>query len=194
MTKVAMPISNHFCPQTLFLYGTYREDGTPNFGLFCWISYFWEGELGVMACLGGQKLTKDRIRQTGEFSANLVTEALLPLADACGNIPGTDPAKRAIQPDTIPGQVLHVPILNDSPWSFELQVTREISLQDSAIFLCKIRNILADEQLADETKTIQERLQSIAPISTTCQTYFSFTGKSLGMWGEPQQAYCMQAG
>jgi len=56
--KKSIPISNNFCPQTLFLYGTYKEDGAPNFGLFCWFSYYWDTEMGVMACIGGDKLTK----------------------------------------------------------------------------------------------------------------------------------------
>ena len=34
MKKVSISITNDFCPQTLFLYGTYKEDGAPNFGLF----------------------------------------------------------------------------------------------------------------------------------------------------------------
>ena len=41
-----------------------------------------------MACIGEDKLTKDLIRKTGVFSANLVTEELLPLADYYGNTSG----------------------------------------------------------------------------------------------------------
>ncbi len=53
--KVSLPEpSNDFCPQTFFTYGTYKEDGTPNFGLFCWLSYCWDGELCVTACIGGE--------------------------------------------------------------------------------------------------------------------------------------------
>ena len=45
-------VYNDFCPQTLFLYGNYKENGTPDFGLFCWFSYIWlEDGLGVMACI-----------------------------------------------------------------------------------------------------------------------------------------------
>lgn len=43
MAKIARQATNDFCPQTLFLYGTYKEDGTPDFGLFCWFSYCWDG-------------------------------------------------------------------------------------------------------------------------------------------------------
>jgi hypothetical protein len=47
---------------------------------------------------------------------------------------------------------------------------------------------LVDEELADEQKTVEERLQAIAPVGTTCHTYFSWHGKSLGRWGEPMQS------
>lgn len=189
MSKISVPNSNNFCPQTLFLYGTYKEDGTPNFGLFCWFSYCWDNGLGVMACIGGDKLTKDRIRETGIFSANLVNEAMLPLADYFGNKEGYSADKMNIDIATIKGNVLNVPILACSPWSFELEVSKSISLDDSEVFLCKIRNILAEDGLSDETKSIEQRLQEIAPISTTYQTYFSWNGKKLGAWGEPQMNF-----
>ena len=95
MSKVKGKLGNDFCPQSLFLYGTKKEDGTPDFGLFCWFSYATievEKELcmGVMACIGEEKLTKDLIRKNGVFSANLVTEKLLPLADYYGCTSGRD--------------------------------------------------------------------------------------------------------
>jgi flavin reductase (DIM6/NTAB) family NADH-FMN oxidoreductase RutF len=188
MNKVSVPISNNFCPQTMFMYGTYKEDGTPNFGLFCWFSYCWDGGLSVMACIGGEKLTKDRIRQTGMFSANLVTEALVPLADYCGNTSGYAPEKANVSITVLPGAVLDVPILKDSPLSFELEVTKEIPLDGGDVFICKIRNVLVDEVLTDESKSIEERLHAIAPAATTCQTYFSYSGAAMGRWGEPGKA------
>jgi len=184
MTKISVPISNDFCPQTLFLYGTYKDDGTPNFGLFCWFSYIWDGGLGVMACIGGDKLTKDRIHATGIFSANLVTKSILPLADYLGNVEGYSPDKMRIPITTTSGAVLNVPVLDDSPLAFELEVAQSIPLDDSEVFLCKIRNVLVNEELADQTKSYEHRLQLIAPVKTTCRTYFSWNGKALGRWGE----------
>ena len=185
--KVSVPRTNDFCPQTLFLYGTYKEDGTPNFGLFCWFSYLWDSELGVMASIGGEKLTKDRIHATGVFSANLVTEAILPLADYFGNTDGYKGEKMDLPLEISRGAVLDVPILNASPLSFELEVAQSIPLHDGEVLLCKIRNVLVDEMLADDSKTIEDKLQAIAPVRTTCQTYFSWNGKAMGKWGEPGQ-------
>lgn len=183
MKKVSIPITNDFCPQTLFLYGTYKKDGTPNFGLFCWFSYIWDSELGVMCCMGGEKLTKDRIHATGMFSANLVTESILPLADYFGNTEGYQPDKMSIPVETMKGAVLDVPILVRSPLAFELEVSKFIPLDGGEVMLCKIRNVLVNEELADQGKSLEERMQAIAPVKTTASTYFSWNGKYLGKWG-----------
>ena len=190
--KISVPASNDFCPQTLFLYGTYKEDGTPVFGLFCWFSYYWDSEFGVMACIGGDKLTKDRIRAAGVFSANLVTESMLPLADYLGSVSGYSEDKMKISIDVSKGSVLNVPVLDDSPWSYELEVSKSIPLDDGEVFLCKVRNVLADEKLTDQSKSAEQRIQSIAPVHTTCETYFSWGGKALGAWGEPMHKFTAQ--
>ncbi|MCM1156682.1 MAG: flavin reductase family protein [Roseburia sp.] len=187
MSKISKEPTNDFCPQTLFLYGTYKEDGTPNFGLFCWFSYCWDEEVGVMMCIGDEKLTKDRIKAGKVFSANLVTEKILPLADYLGNKSGYDEDKMNIDAKVGKGAVLDVPVLLDSPVNFELEVVKNIPLNDGEVFLCKIRNVLHDEELADESTSVSERLKKIAPISTTCSTYFSYSGESLGAWGEPMK-------
>lgn len=187
-TKCSVSVSNDFCPQTLFLYGTWKEDGTPNFGLFCWLSYTWDTSLGVMACLGGGKLTKDRIKAAGVFSANLVTEAMLPLADYLGNTNGYDANKMHIDASVACGAVLDVPVLEQSPVTFELEVSQTIPLDGGDVFLCKIRNVLASEELTDKAKTPAEHLQSVRPAHTTCGTYFSWAGQPMGTWGEPMKA------
>lgn len=189
MSKCSMPITNDFCPQTLFLYGTYREDGAPNFGLFCWFSYYWDTELGVMACIGGDKLTKDRIEATGVFSANLVTEQMLPLADYLGNREGYDKEKMNFSLETQEGRALHVPILSCSPVAFELEVDKSLQLDDGKVFLCKIRNVLMEEGLTDSGESVQERIQAIAPIRYTCSTYFAWNGASMGECGTPQKSF-----
>lgn len=187
--KKSIPISNNFCPQTLFLYGTYKEDGSPNFGTFCWFSYYFDTELRVMACIGDKKLTQDRILANKIFSANLVTEDILPLADYMGRMKGYNSSKMDVQVDIEKGRVLNVPVLTKSPWIYELEVDKIIELDSSKILLCKIRNVLADEILCDETLTNEERIKAIAPAHSTCQSYFSWSGDFLGKWGEPMKKF-----
>lgn len=185
MSKISLSPNNDFCPQTLFLYGAYNEDGAPNFGLFCWASYCWDEDLCFMACIGESKLTQDLIRKNGVFSANLVTEKLLPLADWMGTHAGREGTKKDLELETEKGRVLDVPILTASPVAFELEVFKTVELKDdSTVFLCRVKNVLQDEALADSGKTVEERIRAMAPVHTTCATYFGWDGKALAGWGE----------
>jgi len=191
MEKVSInPPDNAFCPQTLFLYGTYKEDGSPNFGLFCWFSYCWDADLGVMACIGDKKLTKDIIKKDKIFSANLVTEKMLPLADYLGNKEGYNADKMNIPIEVERGEVLNVPILKDSPWIFELEVTQTIPLDGTEIFLCKIRNTLAAKELTDESLSAEEKMRIAAPaVSCADQHYFSVNPTPIGKWEDWKGLY-----
>lgn len=189
MSKISVPISNDYCPQTLFLYGTYGENGEPDFGLFCWFSYMWDTELGVMACIGGEKLTKERIHQNKIFSANLVTEGILPLADYFGNTDGHSKEKMQIDVSIEKGHCLNVPVLTDAPLAFELEVKQFIPLDDGEVMLCKVRNVLVDEKLADPSASVEEKIAAIAPVHTTCSTYFGWNGNKIAGWGEAMQAF-----
>ncbi len=195
MKKISLKPNNDYCPQTLFLYGTYDENGKPDFGLFCWFSYTWEKELGVMACIGGSKRTKDNIHKSRVFSANLVTEKILPLADYMGVVDGNKPEKmEGLDLEIEKGQVLPVPVLMDSPVTFELEVKEFLPMQDGEVMLCAIRNVLQDETLGDEARTSTEKLAEIAPVQTTCSRYFSWKGENLGAWGEPMKQFSKKNG
>ncbi len=194
MSKISAPISNDYCPQTLFLYGTYKEDGEPNFGLFCWFSYCWTEGLGVMACIGGSKLTLERIRKNKVFSANIVTEKCLPLADYFGTAYGYNEGKMDVPYEWEKGKVLDVPVLSCSPLAFELEVRQFVPLNDknSELLICDVKNVLVDGELADESLTPEQKLALIAPVSTTCQTYFGWKGNAMGKWHEPGKSIMPQ--
>lgn len=192
MSKVQSRIANDFCPQALYLYGTKQEDGQPHFGLFCWFSYCHTKDgFGVMACIGEEKLTKDLIRKNGVFSANLVTQPLLPLADYYGNVNGRNTANKMKRLPTVEwGQVLDVPTVAESPVSFELEVVQEIPMGDgSDVFLCLIRNVMIEESLLDRKIPFIDRLQNVAPAVLTVAeyNYVSINGGTLGKWGEPMR-------
>lgn len=141
-----------------------------------------------MACIGEEKQTKDLIRKNGVFSANLVSEQMLPLADYYGCTYGrTTPDKMKCLPTVEWGQVLDVPTIAESPVSFELEVKQAIPVGDgSDIFLCLIRNVTKDENLLDIKVPFTERLMKAAPVLAPGEnTYCSIDGRYLGKWGEP---------
>lgn len=196
MAKIKGELSNDFCPQSLYLYGAYEEDGaTPHFGLFCWFGWCWlgedEGTLGVMACIGEEKRTKDLIRKNGVFSANLVNEPLLPLADYYGCVSGREtPDKMKRLPTVERGQALEVPTIAESPVSIELKVVKEEALTgESTLFLCEVANVTIDERLTDKSLPVIERMKLSQAVSTVAEeTYVSFFGQELGKWGKPMQS------
>ena len=189
--KVSVPITNDLCPQTLFTFGTFKEDGTPNFGLFCWFSYCWLDDLSVMCCIGAPKQTQDRIRATRVFSANLVTESNLALSDYFGTADGHDADKMDIPFKWERGQVLDVPVLTDCPFSFELEVNKVLPTNEaegSTVFLCHIRNVLKDASLVDSGLPVDELMRKVGAVRTAGGVeYWAWDGRHLGAWHEPAQ-------
>ena len=187
MEKISIEASNGFCPQAVFLYGTNKKDGSPNFGMFTWFSYCWNGKMGAMASIGGGKTTIDRIKKEKIFSANLVTEPLLPLADYLGNNPGRSSKKMEAPMAIGRGAVLDVPVLADSPWVYELEVKKTIPLLGNTVFLCKIRNTLVSKELMDESIPLEERVKLAAPVVWLAAgngPYFPVKPEMLGAAGD----------
>ena len=187
MKKVSVPATNDICPQTLFVYGTMNEDKTPDFGLFCWFSYCWFDNLGVICAIGGSKRTLENIRRNKVFSANLVVEDNLPLADYFGTADGRDADKMDVTVEWEEGAVLPVPVLCSSPLTFELEVDKEITTgkEDEVVLLCRIRNVLKDETLTDTSLTPEEIYKNVAAVCTSVDcNYWSWDGRHLGQWHE----------
>ncbi|MBP3616972.1 MAG: flavin reductase [Lachnospiraceae bacterium] len=187
MKKVSVPATNDICPQTLFVYGTKNEDGTPDFGLFCWFSYCWFDRLGVICAIGGSKRTLENIRRNKVFSANLVVESNLPLADYFGTADGRDADKMDVTVEWEDGAALPVPVLCSSPLTFELEADKEITTgkQDEVVLLCRIRNVLKDEALTDTSLTPEEIYKKVAAVCTSVDcNYWSWDGRHLGTWHE----------
>lgn len=187
MKKISVPTTNDVCPQTLFVYGTKNEDGTPDFGLFCWFSYCWFDQLGVICAIGGSKRTLENIRRTKVFSANLVVESNLPLADYFGTADGRDNDKMDVYVEWEQGAVLDVPVLCSSPFCFELEVDKEIATgeQNETVLLCRIKNTLKAENLADSSMTPEEIMKATAAVRTCGDNdYWAWDGRHLGKWHE----------
>ena len=187
MRKVSVPATNDICPQTLFVYGTKNEDETPDFGLFCWFSYCWFDQLGVICAIGGSKRTLENIRRNKVFSANLVVESNLPLADYFGTADGRDGDKMDVAVEWEEGAVLPVPVLCSSPLNFELEVDKEITTgeRDEVVLLCRIRNVLKEEALMDTSLTPEEIYKYVAAVYTSVDChYWSWDGRHLGKWHE----------
>ena len=129
----------------------------------------------------------ENIRRNRVFSANLVVEDNLPLADYFGTADGRDSDKMDVDVAWEKGAVLAVPVLCSSPISFELEVDKEIPTgeHDEVVLMCRIRNTLKDEKLVNSTMASEEILKAVAAVQTCVDyDYWSWDGRHLGKWHE----------
>ena len=137
------------CVQPSFIIGTNNEDGTANFAPITWISVTHEKGDGYLLVISmfGTKKTKQNVLRTGIFSANLVSRDMLPLMDYFGSRHAKDGRKDGMAYKVVRGEVLDVPVLDQSRWVYECEVAKTTETGDSTTFFCPIRNIQMDERL-----------------------------------------------
>ena len=171
-----------FHPQPMYLIGAKDEDGTPNFCIITWISFSFDKTPHLMMTIGGSKRTKTNILREKAFSANLITEDNLWLADYFGCTKGETSAKRDIHWEWSRGKKLDVPVIDNCHWVYECQVDRVIELDGSHLFLAEIKNIQIDEAYRGmDMEKID--LSQIHPAVYSPYQYFSI-GRKLGEMGQ----------
>ena len=140
------------CVQPAFIIGTNNEDGTANFAPITWVSVTHEEGDGYLLVISmfGTKMTKKNVLRTGIFSANLVSTDMLPLMDYFGSKHAKDGAKNDMSYKVSRGEIVDVPVLDESRFVYECEVERTVETGDSTTFFCRIRNIQMDEKLVCE--------------------------------------------
>lgn len=182
MERMDMAADFVFHPQPMLIIGTNNEDGSANFCLITWMGFSLDGGPHIAMTLGGSKRTKDNLLREGRFSANLVTEELLPLADYFGNVSAREGAKDAVPYQVARGRRVDVPTLAECRWVYECTVTRTLALEGSHLFLGRIDNIQVDSRLSGmDMKRID--LCAIRPVVYGPYQYFSI-GEKLGESGD----------
>ncbi len=171
-----------FSPQPMHVIGTRNEDGTPNFCIITWLGFALDKTPHLMMCIGGSKRTKTNILREGMFSANLVSEDNVWLADYLGCTRAEDGTKNAVDYEVEMGRKLPVPTLSQSHWVYECRVTQTLPLDGSDLFLAEIVNIQVDEAFQPLDKERIDLCQ-LRPAIYAPYRYFSI-GEKLGETGE----------
>lgn len=180
--KTSIKPEQIFTPQPMYVIGTTDSNRNPNFCVITWIEFGWNGSPYIVMGLGGKKKTKDNIMETKEFTANLVSQEILKLADYFGCTSGTDGAKDKLKYSVKKGEKVEAPILEDSKWIFECKVERVIELDGSHLFISKIVNIQIDKELEGMDREKID-LTRINPVIYSPYGYFSID-KKLGECGD----------
>lgn len=185
MDKISISPEWVFSPQPMYIIGTNNEDGTPNFCIITWLGFSFDNCPHLMMTVGGSKLTKTNIIREKKFSANLITEDNLWLADYFGNTNGEDGLKNSVQYRYQQGKLIDVPIIDECHWAYECKVTRIIELSGAHLFLAEIKNIQIDKEYENmDMKKID--LTKIRPAVYAPYNYFSI-GDKLGEMGDWKQ-------
>lgn len=146
MKRTVREGTHSMCVQPMFLIGTCDESGQANFAPITWLSVTSDGEqYFIVISLYGRKKTRKNVQATGMLSANLVNEALLPLADYLGSVSGNDGNKEGRTFAVSQGCRLPVPTLEESPFVYELQVEKSVVVGESETFFCRVRCVTVDE-------------------------------------------------
>ncbi len=137
------------CVQPSFIIGTNNEDGSANFAPITWVSAVTAdgSAYQLVISMFGTKTTKRNVLRTGMFSANLVSTDMLPLMDYFGSRHARDGKKDGMEYSVSRGEVLDVPVLDQSRWIYECEVSGKTEIGESTTFFCPIRSIQMDERL-----------------------------------------------
>lgn len=185
MKKINIKPDCVFSPQPMYIIGTKNEDGTPNFCIITWIGFSFDKTPHLMMSIGGSKLTKTNILREGKFSAGMITEDILWLADYFGSTRGEEGSKTAVPYGYTLGEQLEVPIIDQCHWTYECNVTKVVKLEGAHLFLAKIENIQIDEAYENmDMKAID--LCRLRPAVYAPYHYFSVGDKigEMGQWKE----------
>ena len=142
MDKISMQPDWVFSPQPMYIVGSKNENGAPNFCIITWLGFSFDKTPHLMMTVGGSKLTKTNILRTGRFSAGMITEDILWLADYFGSTQGEDGEKNRVPYSYTWGKVVDAPVIDQCHWTYECQVTRTVELDGAHLFLAEIKNII----------------------------------------------------
>lgn len=121
------------------------------------------------------------LKETGEFTINLVTRELVYAADYCGVKSGRDVDKfEKLHLTSLPAEKVHAPLIGESPVNIECRVREIIPLGSHDMFLAEVAAVHADEKYMDEKHAF--RLESADPIVYSHGTYYA-CGDALGRFG-----------
>lgn len=173
------PSTPCFFTQQLFLIGSRNEDGQPHFAPISWVSYTW-GEPGcLIISMNGPKKTKDNVTRTRRLSATVVTPDLLPFSEQIAA--ASDKAALIREAVMVsPGNVLDVPLIAGSKFSYECEILQTVVLGDTTTYFAQIKQVNVSGEVA---ALDWFDLNEINPVVYSPDNYF-IVGKHLGKIGD----------
>ena len=166
-----------FFTQQLFLIGTKNEDGSDHFAPISWISYTFGEPSCLVISMYGSKQTKRNLERTGEISATIVTQDMLPFIEA-NNGANSEPEKFGFS--VVRGNMLNVPLLKDTKFSYECKLYKKVEIGETSTYFMEIKKVNVS---ADVERLEYYDLQKINPVIYGPDHYY-LVGEHLGEIGD----------
>ncbi|KPK27680.1 MAG: flavin reductase [Desulfobacterales bacterium SG8_35_2] len=149
---------NLFClPWTQTILGTHLA-AKVNFMALDWLTRvnFKPAMLGI--CVNKNNATHEALLDTGEFSINVPSVAMMAVTDYTGLVS----AKRTDKSDLFQvfyGKLQHAPMINDCPLTMECKVGQQVDLPTNSFFIAEIINIYCDEEFLTDGQPDVEKIK-----------------------------------
>lgn len=172
---------NMLYPLPAVLVSVADRQGNSNLLTIAWTGTICSDPPMVSISVRPERYSYHMIEETGEFVINLTTEDLCFATDYCGVKSGRDVDKwKEMNLTRIPGEIVDVPMVKESPVNLECRVTEKKELGSHHMYLAKIVAVHVDDAYMDETGKFN--LNDAKPLVYSHGRYLS-TGKELGFFG-----------
>lgn len=169
-------------PTPVVMVGCAMEGVRPNIITVAWVGTVNSDPPMVSVSVRPQRHSHDIIRDSGEFTVNLVSKDLLEATDLCGVRSGREVDKfelcglRAVRADGLS----HAPAIAQSPVWLACKVRRALPLGSHTMFIGEIISVGVQEELVDKAGKID---YAKADLTAYCHGEYMGLGKAEGFFG-----------
>ena len=181
MSKQSWKPGNMLYPVPAVMVSCQRPGEKANIVTIAWAGTICSDPAMVSISVRPERYSYDIIKETGEFTINLVTEDLTFATDYCGVRSGRDVDKfKEMKLTKEKADFVKVPMIAESPVSIECKVRQVLELGSHHMFLADVLAVHADPQYMDEKKKFH--LNDAKPLVYSHGEYLGI-GKKLGTFG-----------
>ncbi len=172
---------NMLYPLPVVMVSLRGKDGRDNIITIAWVGTVCTNPPMVSISVRPSRYSYGLLKETGEFVINLVSEKLVPMADACGVLSGRDMDKfDHLKLTREKADQVAAPMIAESPVSIECRVKQEIPLGSHSLFLAEVLSVHVDEALMDDKDRLNLSSKALAVYS---HGEYLLTGKKVGKFG-----------
>ena len=181
MAKQNWKPGNMLYPVPAVMVSCQRPGEKPNIVTIAWAGTICSDPAMVSISVRPERYSYDIIKETGEFTINLVTEKLAFATDYCGVKSGRDVDKfKETGLTAIPGPVTGCPMVAESPVNLECKVKEVKALGSHDMFLAEVVAVHVSEDYMEGNGRFC--LNQTGLVAYSHGEYFSL-GKKLGTFG-----------